>query len=156
MHSPRESLVLHHLHGRLISRKWGSSRFWKLLRGCVIITRITWIPQQAEAWLQKTIDETPACVETLETIRYGVQTGAGFLYVVHEDGELYGVIYASTEDNLFSFSLLGGKEFAKWKETLRQWTYKIKAEGFRVIFASRKAWKRVFPELKEIAVVYEF
>lgn len=124
----------------------------------VSITQVHELPPEAEILLQKTIEETPACVETIGSIMEAVRTEQGFLWLIHENDKIYGAMFAhfiEAEKRYFNVVTLGGVEMEKWQEELLAFVKRIKKEtDSTMIIVTRKGWKKIYPELKEIGSVF--
>lgn len=122
------------------------------------IARINELPPEAEVLLQKTIDETPACSETIESIKQDVATGESVLYLISEDEKIYAVMLGNlieAEKRYFNVYLLGGTQIEKWKDELLAFIKTILAyTDSQLLIITRKGWKKIYPELREIGSVF--
>jgi hypothetical protein len=130
------------------------------MTGSFQITRSFLIPPIALKYLEKTIKKTPGCVETIESVIEGMDSNQGFLYLVKQDEEIFGAIYAAFVPNpngkdIFNLILLGGKSLREWKEDLRFFVKKtIRETNTDLCIVTRPAWGKYYPELKHVGSVY--
>lgn len=128
----------------------------------VNIMRSFIITQEAEKMLQKTINKTPACVETIESVRDAVDSGEGLLFLITENDDLLGVMFANFVPNpnkgkdIFNVVLFSAKKFKKWKYDL--WNFVmllLKQTNAQLVLVTRKGWGKIYP-LKEVGSVYTY
>ncbi len=120
----------------------------------VKIERAYTISPLARKYLQESIDRPPGSVETLESIEEAVKTEAGYL-IEFSDKELLGVLLLSFEKPHININLFGGKDIMKWRDHLIDFIQSLcNDSGLTAVFASRKGWEKIFPELKVIGALY--
>lgn len=130
------------------------------MTGSFRIKRSFQIPQTAIEYLENTIKCSPECVETIESITEAIDTGAGMLHLVENDGDIYGAIFSTIVPNpngkdIFNVVVHGGKEQKAWKKELLQFIRDMtRATNTNLVIISRKAWKKLYPELKIKGYVY--
>ena len=111
---------------------------------------------EIEELLQKTIDETPACTETIETIKRDIETEQAMLFVL-DDQAAFMCHFVPAECLYLNVSLLGGREntMHQWKDELLDFIKSItKASNSKLLIITREGWKKIYPELKQIGAVY--
>ncbi len=125
-----------------------------------LIKRSFLIPDIAVKFLEKTIKETPGCVDTIEEIVDAIDTNQLQLYLVKSRDEIYGAIVTTIVPNphgkdIFNLSLLGGKRLREWRKELHQFIIDMPKEtNTELCIVSRVGWKKIIPELKVIGYVY--
>lgn len=126
------------------------------------ISRTYEISPEAATYLQRSIDNDPICVETLESVAEAVVTGQGQLYSVSSFNELYGIFLVSmvpraNQKDLLNVVLLGGDKIMEWKDAL--WNFilsMMEDSNSDLAFISRKGWEKVFPELQVVGSAYYY
>lgn len=116
------------------------------------------ITPEITSYIQKAIDETPVCVDTIEEVMYGLNTGKVSLFTIKLDDELYGVMVAGLmrkDKNYFNIIYLSGKDIKLWKDEFQKWVIStIKTLDATLVVIGRKGWDRVFPVLKEVGSIF--
>jgi len=120
-----------------------------------MIQRVRNITPQLASLLQKTINETPACIETLEDIEANVASGSEWLFA--SDNVVFLCHLIQAETLYLNVSLLGGKDdtLHLWKDELLALIKTLTKEtNSKLLIITREGWQRVYPELKQIGCVF--
>jgi hypothetical protein len=110
--------------------------------------------------LQKTLDEDPLCIDSLEQIEASLAAGNCIGFAVKTSDKIYGAAIISFEKNtqdklLMNLSLLGGEDVRLWINTLMDFLLSVRDQtNSKLIIASRCGWKKVYPRLRVIGSIY--
>lgn len=122
------------------------------------IIRSPELSSEAASLLQKTIDETPACDETIEDLRAVVKAGESLLFLISDKNILLAAFlghFIEAEKRYFNVYLLGGDKMELWKDDLLAYLkHFTKTTSSELLLITRKGWKKIYPELKEIGSIY--
>lgn len=111
---------------------------------------------EAVYFLKRTKEKDRMGAETVESIIEYVENDKAIMYYFYEEG-LYGVLIVTVVEGYLTILTLGGREIKKWKNELETLLRKaLKATNTKLLFVSRKGWRRLFPCLTEIGAVYSF
>ncbi len=98
---------------------------------------------------------------SVENILNNFVENHGLLIIVKSKKETIGSIYLTITQQevgkVMTSVLLGGERFSEWKDELREFYYKTARENGCDKFSllGRRGFKKFFPELKEIATLFE-
>lgn len=120
---------------------------------------LAFIPEKAIEYLEKAANQPTADLTVLDAIAYA-KVGAGDIYLGIQGENLFAAAFfmygRSKNGKILDVALLGGCDYIKYRK--ESWGFLINLakskDCDKIVIMGRKSWGKIFPEMKEIGVVF--
>lgn len=124
------------------------------------------LPPIALEYLQMALDRTPGTVETVESVLDAINAGAGAVFLISMESELYGALFTQLIPNpnkdrirpyFFNIIALGGKKMELWEGEV--WEFLVEmadALEAQIISITGRRWQGVWPKARQVGYIYVY